>query len=715
MNLRKTIANWLFKQEYDRLRSVLEDVSSDWQMIPYLQASQPAMLEMLGEFDTHLYDLLVSQIRDYTLVTDSAYNDTFRQSIVKQSRSMYLTDPVNNFAIELWTDYAFGAQPNLTAMREDQPDEQAQALWDEFFTADRNAPVLGERKLHKLSETELVDGELFFAVFASTFDGDATLRTVPTEQILDIVHDPDDVAIPLYYHRAYTRADGERVELYYPDWHATDDQLARAKLPPGAKLADRLNGGTDVVMLHAAFREVNGRGWPLATSGIDWVNEHSRFLKNRAAVARAAATWVEKIKAKGGQRAIDAIKSRLGSSIVGGSDSLESNPPPVAGSTWIENEALSREWMNRPTNAGDAEKDGTQLLAQAGLAFKLYPHYLGRGEVYRLATSTAMEGPTLKSFNRYQTFWSSVWQDMFRIVIEFKNKYGGANLEDITVQVSSDYILDVDPGRITSTSTSLADLFDRGLVDTQTAQVVGTALLRASLTTIGVKSIDEMLNLNKLTTQAEVGKDHHPFDRLSESIEDYRSNLRSPVYGLWSGKIGQGDFVDMMQIAVDTGLRNAWITGLNDIGLAEEDMTDEERVALAEIILAEYFHISGLVDFILQNSKANGGKLDTCISRMGLWVNRWNQVRNQAKVTASSNPPLTWVRPEGGTKEPCEDCLYAAGKTYRASVWRKWGWESPGTIGITACNGYNCLCFFSPGDQYTKLTKGHPRRPIGPK
>lgn len=714
MNIRRTISNWLFKQEYDRLREVINDVSSDWRMLPYLQARQGPMLEMLGEFDQQLYDFLVRQMNDYRLVTDETFNDQFRLSVVKQSRSMYLTDPMVGFAIELWTDYAFGSRPNLTALEADgkTPAVEAQQVWDEFFDATRNAPVLGERKLHKLSETELVDGELFFALFASRIDGETTVRVIPTEQIVGVVCMPDDSSIPLYYHRSYTDGRGNMLDLYYPDWHASADDLAKAQLPAGSILAHTINQATDVKVIHAAFREVGGRGWPLATAGIDWENEYSRFLKNRAAVARAAATWVEKIKAKGGQRAIDMIKQRLGSSIVGGSDSLETNPPPVAGSTWLENDALDRQWMNRPTGAADAEKDGMPLLTQAGLAFKLYPHYLGRGEVYRLATSTAMEGPTLKSFNRYQAFWSSVWRDLFGVVIGYKEQYGSLNAEGVTVQINTDLILDVDPTTLTATAGEVNDAFDRGLLDQASAEAVTRSLISTSLTSIGVQGVDEMLTPQAQGTQpAEAGTTGRPFVVMAESVEDYRSSLRGPVYGLWSGKISRDDWTDQMQVAIDAGLRRAWIEGMEKAGLTEEDMTQEEIIKMSDFILDQYGYLAGFADFIEANSKANGGKLDALQYRLSLWVNAYNKAITAAFMQAEADPLCVWNY--GDTIEHCDDCSYALGRVYRKSVWKKWGWE-PQSHALN-CSGINCRCSLDPVAKGTRANRGHPRRPIGPK
>jgi hypothetical protein len=566
---------------------------------------------------------------------------------------------------------------------------------------------MGERKLHKLSETELVDGELFFVVFASKLDGESTVRTIPTDQIKDIITLPGDASIPLYYRREYTGRDSGMETLYYPDWHATPEQLAQAKLPADARKANEINQSTDVVVLHAAFRETGGRGWPLGSTGMDWEREYSGFLKDRAAVAKSAASITEKIKTKGGQRAIDMIRSRLGSSIPGSADSFETNPPPVAGSVWLENDAMSREWMNRPTGASDAEKDGVPLITQVGLALKLYPHYLGRGDYFRLATATSMEGPTLKSFNRYQAFWSSVWRDLFKIVVDFKTQYGGLDVSSMNAQISTDRIINLTTEEINAAMNIFTGLVDRGLISGTAAQAVGVTLMTTALETIGVQGVNEMVQAKA----AEVGEGQSPFEEKASGIDRYRQNLRAAVYGLWSGQTDRGEFQEQFELAVDVGLRRAWHEGIADLGLQPEDMTQDEQSALSMFILGQFDYVDGFADFIEANSKAAGGKMATLQTRLSMWVNRYNDARNQAKLTAEIDPPLTWEF--GPTEEHCDDCAYARGKTYRASIWKKWGWE-PQSRDLE-CSGYLCQCFYAPADQYTKLTKGHPRRPKGHK
>lgn len=201
--------------------------------------------------------------------------------------------------------------------------------------------------------------------------------------------------------------------------------------------------------------------------------------------------------------------------------------------------------------------------------------------------------------------------------------------------------------------------------------------------------------------------------RLAEDgAGDYADGIHRAVHGLWSGSYDRAGFLDTFEAIIDRGLRRAWNEGLAAVGLTEDDMDDEERLELGKLILEQLNYTGNFADFILDNNKASGGPLSSLQYRSGLWINRYEWMRNRAMELGKTNPPMTWTR--GATAEGCPDCIYADGKTYRLNTWLKWGWEAPRTIGITQCNGNNCACSWSPAAPGTKLTRGHPRRPVGP-
>lgn len=486
--IRERIAKVLLGPEYNKLNVLAESLVDAYERRPVtMPGNAGEIFEALREtIDPRSLDLMIRQL-EYSEIGYTSRGEPLRLSIVKDSRQQRAFDPIAQFAIELWTDYGFSSRPTITTQ-----DPAAQNDWLSFWNSTANQYLFSEREIQDLSNNLLTDGELFFVFFSARVDGITTCRVIPTEQIKDIITLPDDKTIPVFYKREYVPAKGEPATIYYRDWRASPAQVkeVRDTLPEGSIFADvdELSAtGTDVVILHAAFRKIDKRGWPLMAAGMDWSRAYRGFLQDRAAVAKAAATFPEKIKAKGaGQRAVDMIQARIQSSLTNPNTAFEKNPVPAAGSTWIENDAISREWMNRPTYSADAEKDGIPLLTNAGLAAKLYPHYLGRGDYYRLATASALEGPILKSFNRYQAFWSSLWSDMVKIVLGALQEYGGKNYKTLESKTSLENILSPDLDNAATASQSLIDFFDRGLIAGPEAEMAARELLKAELQAIGI-------------------------------------------------------------------------------------------------------------------------------------------------------------------------------------------------------------------------------------
>jgi hypothetical protein len=100
--------------------------------------------------------------------------------------------------------------------------------------------------------------------------------------------------------------------------------------------------------------------------------------------------------------------------------------------------------FNMATGASDAKTDGAMLFNMVGIGAGLFPHWLGMGEAFRLATATAMETPTLRNFERYQRFWQSIWQDMYDHVLSMGERYGNKSFADRTVDISLDPLLQQD-------------------------------------------------------------------------------------------------------------------------------------------------------------------------------------------------------------------------------------------------------------------------------
>lgn len=175
-------------------------------------------------------------------------------------------------------------------------------------------------------------------------------------------------------------------------------------------------------------------------------------------------------------------------------------------------------------------------------------------------------------------------------------------------------------------------------------------------------------------------------------IDEYRSALRSATRGYWSGVLDASQFADEMRNAMNRRLTQAWDEGAKECGIAPDEYTVDEQLALGRAINTEIQNISGFALRVNQNSRANDGELLPLLTRIdGLWVNRYNDLMNQAKTLACKDQKLEWII--GPTEEHCPSCLKLNGKVKRGSTWASSGIrpQNPPN-GRLACQGWNCRC-----------------------
>ena len=187
------------------------------------------------------------------------------------------------------------------------------------------------------------------------------------------------------------------------------------------------------------------------------------------------------------------------------------------------------------------------------------------------------------------------------------------------------------------------------------------------------------------------------------SERGYKKALRAVARGLWSGVFTVDQFEDEMRIAINRFLNHAFDEGAEVFGVTPDEYTKEEFKAIGDIIKNEVSRISNLADFIVENSKENEGKLSKVFDRINLWVNRFNDMVDLAKVMVGKDQKLEWIL--GSTKSHCKTCLALAGKVKRASYWEKIGLrpKNPPNDKLE-CGGWECQCRLEPTKK--PLSKG---------
>lgn len=487
--LARRAARLLFRDELAMLHESIAAVAEarHWQRVEPSLANRSGAARF-GEMDDQLADLIMSQAGWEQIGGQGAFKpleqmftERMRQRAVIDSRTMYHMDALTPAAIDMWVDNGFGQAITVT------PTDPALApIWKEFWNAPRNQRVLGAARIQRNAQKELQDGEYFWEIWASTLDGQCTIRGVTTDAIREIVCDPDDPDVPLWYVKATPEGD-----VYYADWRATPDQLAAVPVPAQARNVDTLRPLSRVVMIPIQRNVIGRRGWPQMAQALIWARAYRDFIGDRATVAKKAAMYVETVTAKNtNQRGVDDIVRRLQSSLASTGFGPDRNANTTAGQTWVQNEQVSREWNSRDTGASGAQIDGLTIAGQFAATARTPLHWLGRPDAMQnQAVADSATLPWYEQMQRYQTFWQSSFGELVEVVGRMHNQYGGGSVTDFGAEVSMDSPFANDVAQI---GTVLGQVASAGLQPGVAAQVSG-ALMKLALKALGVQDVDALL------------------------------------------------------------------------------------------------------------------------------------------------------------------------------------------------------------------------------
>jgi hypothetical protein len=482
-----------------------------WQLPPQ------ELFQQLKEQDPWLITTMLDQLGWETIggLGYSTDTDAERQRAEQESVRLYKYSPLAQWAVWLWTGWGLGDKVTVTPNAAGAAD-----VWEEFWTADRNAALLGEDVIQELSNWLLVRGNQYLVFFASEVDGKTTIRRIPPDQIAEVVTNPDDDMDPWFYKREWTPTSGSIMgkprTMYYPDWQILFEKGLEEKwnrlaamnaVDADADRADRVNGeealggertGTVACVLHVNHNRKDDEsllGWPMLTTGRHWMDAHKRFAQDRLTVAAGKAMFVRRKKMQGGSRALSSVADTIRTTL-SATNYTERNPAAVAGSVELDNAMIDTEDLPMTTGASDAKADNEMFSWMALLGAGLFPTSAGL-DTARWATALQMDKAQAMLFERYGTFWAAQWRKMVKVVLSFKEEYGGGSFEDKSAEVSTDTFSlsdfpDVADAIGNLVRDALTPLADNGTIPTDAAREVGRALWRISLQALGVEDADDL-------------------------------------------------------------------------------------------------------------------------------------------------------------------------------------------------------------------------------
>jgi hypothetical protein len=384
------------------------------QKIVELNQQFDSTLELFQERITQL-ELALEDFNFYRILGESQFEFSRQglRMISQMGRILFLKNPLIKRGVQITAYYVFGQGITISS-----PDEAVDAVIQSFLDDVKNRAELTRQEALTGKEHELeVQGNLFFAFFTNRSTGRVLVRTISLEQILDIVTNPEDRKDPWYYHRQWqeitlneTTGQEETVtkEAYYPDW------LHNPTTKP-----DKI--GSFPVMWDTPIYHKKVGALPDMKFGLcefyaaqDWAKAYTDFLQAWAQITQALARFAWKRKTVGGAKAIQAEKTKLSTTI--SLSSIETNPPPVAGSTAIIGDGTDLEPI-RTSGATTSMEDGRRLLLMSAAVFGLPETFFGDISKGNHATASTLDRPTELKFRDRQTFWKDTLTDIISFIL----------------------------------------------------------------------------------------------------------------------------------------------------------------------------------------------------------------------------------------------------------------------------------------------------------
>lgn len=444
--------------------------------------AQAANLAMLQEADAAARRELALEDVGWLQLGNGTLSDINRADLslmIARSRLMFLRDPIINRAVTVQALYVWAQDVNIGAS-----DPAVNQVVQQFLDDPGNMAEFTSHQSRFLKECDLqVLGNIFFTFFVDPTDGAVQLRTIPVDQIDDIICNPQDRREVWWYHRTWSEwaiDNSTRARAaYYPDWRKPTD----AAEPPSGEVVD-------VPVYHVKVGCLSDMkfGLPETYQALDWAKAYKEFLEDRATISRALSRFVYMITTQGGARGVAAGKTRLNTTL--GTSTADTNPSPTVGAAFISSAGTKIDTVKTSGATIDPE-EGRRFLLMAAAAMGLPETFFGDVSTGNLATANSLDRPTELKFAERQALWRNIIQSILQFVIDQAIQAGA--LKDVTdrhVEVTFPSILERDivaqVGAIVDAAT-LKGQQPAGTMDDRT-------LVRLLLSALGVDQVDELLD-----------------------------------------------------------------------------------------------------------------------------------------------------------------------------------------------------------------------------
>lgn len=435
MNIKSSIAQYLHSDTLEAMRQTLTQAQRQLQTNDIeMSAMRESLNETAQNESISELELALDEVgwRRMSLEGEREFSRAGLRTIQRICRIMFLKNPLVNRSVTLQAMYVWAQGCSITS-----PDAGTQKAIDEIMSDRLNKQVIGTQG-RALKEQELqVLGNLFF-FFPRNGAGRAKIRSIPADEITDIVMNPEDGEDAWLYRRVWVEekfnadtatSTGMERTAYYPAMGADEQEIVstgRTEVIPTAVYHIKVGCLSDMKF-----------GVPEVYQGIDWARAYKGFLEDWTKIVKSYARFAWNLQVGGGKKQIAAAAAQVGTQIATGNGSaVDTNPSPVGASMFVNAGGAKLEAI-RTSGATTSADDSRRLLLMYCASCGFAEHFFGDLSTGNLATAKTLDRPTeLKILDR-QKLWAEALSDMLRYMVSDK-------IKDAKIEVTFPPILEHD-------------------------------------------------------------------------------------------------------------------------------------------------------------------------------------------------------------------------------------------------------------------------------
>lgn len=438
---------------------------------------------------------------------DQEFSREGLKAIARNARVFAIGNPLIKRGLAVRQAYVFGQGVEVSARANGQEagQQDVNAVIAAWWTDSSNqAAVTGGQAQETLERGLGTDGNLFIACFTNPRTGRVQMRTIPFDEITEVITNPEDRAEPWFYKRVWTargvNEQGRVVDTMRTDYYPALD-FWPARRP---RLIDGYPVHWDAPVYHVKVNHLDGWQFGIgdAYAALAWARAYRDFLADWATLVKSLSQFAWRATSKGSKSAKlrQALSRRpTGAAPVGN----ETN----AGATAVTDPDVTLEAIPKTGATIDSES-GRPLATMVAAALDIPVTTLmsDPGQTGARAVAETLNLPTRLAMQQRQALWADTYKALGRYVIRQAVKSPAGPLRGTVtrdpvaprelVAIAGDENADDDTIEVVwpSLDDTPLETIVKAIVDADgTGKMPPVQTLKLLLSALGVRDIDEIV------------------------------------------------------------------------------------------------------------------------------------------------------------------------------------------------------------------------------